>query len=214
MECVVSLERLAPGQHGQLKYACAFVDEHIDSIGVDEQHIRITHHSPGGNEQIEQRVNRLIDRFSKGDFGFKENILFRHEGPTPYSGDIIAELHAQKTIKQLEPGMFIFREPFTTLMRFMDYAFVTKVGRRFPVKEESYPAVIHCETLNKTNHFTSFPEHIHFVSHLREDLDVIEGFSRSIREAGGWKQTDVLALDASMPRPAYAMNPSTCYHCY
>jgi seryl-tRNA synthetase len=214
MECVVSLERLAPGQHGQLKYACAFVDEHIDSIDVDEQHIRITHHSPGGNEQIEQRVNRLIDRFSKGDFGFKENILFRHEGPAPYRGDIIAELHEQKTIKQLEPGMFIFREPFTTLMRFMDHAFVTKVGRRFPVKEESYPAVIHCETLNKTNHFTSFPEHIHFVSHLREDLDVIEGFSQSIREAGGWKQTDALALDANMPRPAYAMNPSTCYHCY
>lgn len=215
MECVVSLERLAPGQHGQLKYACAFVDEHIENIEIDERSIRIVHHSPLGNEAIEERVNRLIDRFSKGDFGFKENVLFRHEAAVPYRGDIIAELAGRKTIKVLEPGLFIFREPFSSLMRFLDHAFVTRIARRFEgVREESYPAVIHCDTLNKTNHFTSFPEHIHFLTHLREDLDVIEGFSQSIREAGGWKQDAPLDLDKHMPKPKFAMNPSTCYHCY
>ncbi|WP_235782120.1 aminoacyl--tRNA ligase-related protein [Paenibacillus senegalensis] len=68
--------------------------------------------------------------------------------------------------------------------------------------------------MNKTNHFTSFPEHMHFLTHLREDLDVIEGFSQSIREAGGWKAETELDLNAAMPKPQYAMNPSTCYHCY
>lgn len=114
----------------------------------------------------------------------------------------------------LEPGLFIFREPFSSLMRFMDYAFVSKIAKRFDVKEESYPAVIHCDTLNKTNHFTSFPEHIHFLTHLREDLDVIETFSQRIREMGGWKQEAELPLDVNMPKPRYTMNPSTCYHCY
>jgi len=214
MECVVSLERLAPGQHGQLKYAAAFVDETITDIVIDGDTLRVTHNSPHGADVIESRLNRLIDRFSKGDFGFKENILFENKVDSPYKGDIIAELVESKIIKVLEPGLFIFREPFSSLMRFLDYAFVTRIANRFDVKEESYPAVIHCETLNKTNHFTSFPEHIHFLTHLREDLDVIETFSQSIREAGGWKQDEPMSLDANMPRPKFVMNPSTCYHCY
>lgn len=214
MECVVSLELLAPSQHGQVKYASAFVDEHIDDIILEEGQIRIIHHSPLGNEVIEERVNRLVDRFSKGDFGFKESILFEHQGSKPYNGDIISELVGQKTMKVLEPGLFIFREPFSSLMRFLDYSFVTKIAARFAAKEEHYPAVIHSETLNKTNHFTSFPEHIHFLTHLREDLDVIEKFSQSVREQGGWKLSDPLSLDENMPKPKFTMNPSTCYHCY
>jgi seryl-tRNA synthetase len=215
MECVVSLEGLASSQHGQLKYAAAFIDEHIRDIRIDDTHITIIHESPKGNEAIEAHVRRLIERFSHGDFGFKENVFFENKVKTPYEGDILSELVDRKIIKVLEPGLFIFREPFSSLMRFLDYSFVTKIANRFTeVKEESYPAVIHCDTLNKTNHFTSFPEHIHFLSHLREDLDIIESFSQSIRDAGGWKQDAQLDLNANMPLPKFAMNPSTCYHCY
>ncbi|MBE1447072.1 hypothetical protein [Paenibacillus sp. OAS669] len=215
MECVVSLEGLASSQHGQLKYAAAFIDEQIRDIRIDDNKIYITHESAKGNEAIEAHVRRLITRFSQGDFGFKENILFEHKVDTPYEGDIISELVDRKIIKVLEPGLFIFREPFSSLMRFFDYSFVTKVANRFEgVKEESYPAVIHADTLNKTNHFTSFPEHIHFLTHLREDLEIIESFSQSIRDAGGWKQDAPLDLNQTMPKPKFTMNPSTCYHCY
>ncbi|WP_079914290.1 hypothetical protein [Paenibacillus sp. 32352] len=215
MECVVSLEGLASSQHGQLKYAAAFIDEQIRDIRIDDNKIYITHESAKGNEAIEAHVRRLITRFSQGDFGFKENILFEHKVNTPYEGDIISELVDRKIIKVLEPGLFIFREPFSSLMRFFDYSFVTKVANRFEgVKEESYPAVIHADTLNKTNHFTSFPEHIHFLTHLREDLEIIESFSQSIRDAGGWKQDAPLDLNQTMPKPKFTMNPSTCYHCY
>lgn len=215
MECIVSLDRLAPSQYGQLKYASAFVDETITDIEITGDTLRLVHQSPYGNAVIAERVERLIERFSKGDFGFKENILFEQQAATPYNGDIIARLVEDKIIKVLEPGLFIFREPFSSLMRFMDYSFVSKIASRYEgLKEEHYPAVIHTETLNKTNHFTSFPEHIHFLGHLREDLDVIETFSQSIREAGGWKQDEPLDLNANMPKPQFAMNPSTCYHCY
>src|SRR5437879_1794159 len=143
MECKISLEQLAESQHGQVKYASAFVDEHIEDIYIADGHIHITHNSPNGNEAISERVGRLIERFSKGDFGFKENILFEHKVDTPYEGDIIAELVERKAIKILEPGLFIFREPFSSLMRFFDYSFVTKIAKRFEVmQEEQYPAVI------------------------------------------------------------------------
>jgi len=212
--CTVSLERLDPSQHGQVKYASAFVDEHIDEVRLEGSQLVIVHRSPGGNERITAGVEKLIERFSHGDFGFKEHILFEHRGPTPYRGDIIAELIESKAIKVLEPGLFIFREPFSSLLRFLDDTFVQRIANAFGAKQESYPAVIHLSTLDKTNHFTSFPEHLHFLNHLRDDLDVIESFSESVREAGGWKEDAPLDLNKTMPKPRFAMNPSTCYHCY
>jgi seryl-tRNA synthetase len=215
VKTVISLAGLIESQHGQVKYAAAFVDERISNIWLENGELHIEHDSERDEEQLKERVLRLVDRFSRGDFGFKENILFEHQGPKPYNGDIIAELVEKKIIKVLEPGMFIFREPFSSLMRFFDYAFVNRIAQRFNgLTEESYPAVIHCDTLNKTNHFTSFPEHIHFLTHLREDLDIIETFSQSIREAGGWSEDAPLDLNANMPKPKFTMNPSTCYHCY
>lgn len=213
-ECVVSLERLDPNQHGQVKYASSFVDEAIERIWLDGTNLHIVHHSPHGNDRIIAQVERLIERFSKGDFGFKEHILYERRGEMPYKGDIIAELVETKTIKVLDQGLFLFREPFSSLMRFFDYTFVTRIAHAFGAKEETYPAIIHLTTLDKTNHFTSFPEHLHFLSHLRDDLDVIESFSQSIREAGGWKPEAELDLNRNMPKPKFAMNPSTCYHCY
>ncbi|MBD2863678.1 hypothetical protein [Paenibacillus oceani] len=210
----VSLERLDPSQHGQVKYASAFVDEHIDEVRLEGSLLVIAHRSPGGNERIAAGVEKLIERFSHGDFGFKEHILFEHRGPAPYRGDIIAELIESKAIKVLEPGLFIFREPFSSLLRFLDDTFVQRIANAFGAKQESYPAVIHLSTLDKTNHFTSFPEHLHFLNHLRDDLDVIESFSESVREAGGWKEDAPLDLNKTMPKPRFAMNPSTCYHCY
>src|SRR5690606_6289672 len=141
--------------HGQLKYASAFVDESIEDIRLDGTQLIVTHRSPHGNERIAAQVERLIERFSHGDFGFKEQILFEQRGSVPYQGDIIAELVQTKTIKMLEPGLFIFREPFSSLLRFLDDAFVKRIADDFGAKEESYPAVIHLETLDKTNHFTS-----------------------------------------------------------
>lgn len=215
MECIVSLEGLAPSQHGQVKYAASFIDETISDIRLEGTTLRIVHESPKGNGAIEDRVRKLIDRFSQGDFGFKENILFEHKTVTPYEQDIIAELAAKKIIKVLEPGLFIFREPFSSLMRFFDYSFVSKIASRFEgVTTEEYPAVIHADSLNKTNHFTSFPEHIHFLTHLREDLDIIEAFSQAVRDNGGWQHDAPLDLNANMPKPKFTMNPSTCYHCY
>lgn len=214
MECVISLHKLDPAQHGQLKYAASFVVEGIERITLEGDSLRIAHRSPLGSSVVEERVGRLIERFSKGDFGFKEYILHEHKGPMPYRGDILAELAERKIIKVLEPGLFIFREPVAGLMRFLDDMFVEKLAKPFGAREEAYPAVIHLTTLDKTNHFTSFPEHLHFLSHLRDDLDVIESFSQSVREAGGWRPEAPLDTTRQFAKPAFAMNPSTCYHCY
>ncbi|GAB2719281.1 hypothetical protein ACFQWB_05385 [Paenibacillus thermoaerophilus] len=211
----LSLERLDPMQHGQLKYAASFAAEGIVEVSLEaDGYLRLVYDDRTTADVLTERVNRLIERFSRGEFGFKEHILYAREGAMPYRGDIMNELIARNIIKVLEPGLFIFREPFSHLLRFFDDQFVERVAKPFGATEETYPAIIHAASLDKTNHFTSFPEHLHFLTHLRDDLDVIEAFSESIRQAGGWKQEEPLDLDRNMAKPKFVMNPSTCYHCY
>ncbi|MFC5532410.1 aminoacyl--tRNA ligase-related protein [Cohnella yongneupensis] len=198
----------------QLVYAAFFVDENIQDIQAGDNGLTIVHADGADAEKITEQVHKLHRRFSNHEYAFKQEIYFENRVDVPYRGPIIQEMADQKIIKQLDPGVYIFREPFTTLVRFLDDSIVRKIANKFGAKHEYYPVVINGSTLNKTNHFTSFPEHIQFVTHLREDLSVIEAFSQAIKEAGGWNQDTRVDMNASAATPQYMINPATCYHCY
>ncbi|PWK09642.1 hypothetical protein [Tumebacillus permanentifrigoris] len=214
-ETRVDISHVRPEVIGQLTYSTYFIDELIHDVQHEAGELTIRHTSPKSEDDLRARISTLIERFTHAEFGFKEGILSEHRVTTPYSGNILAELLQQNIVKELEPGLFLFREPFVSLLQFFDESFVKKIGRHFGAQQEYYPAIIHGDTLDKTNHFTSFPEHIHFVTHLREDLDVIESFARDVRQAGGWAG-HAPAIDQShvMAQPRYTINPATCYHCY
>lgn len=198
----------------QLVYAAYFVDEGIEEITAEGGALRIVHRDSVDTGKMEEQIRKLLRRFSSHEYAFKQAIYFENRASVPYNGPIIAEMAERKIIRQLDPGVYIFREPFTTLVRFLDDSIVRKIAAKFGAKHEYYPVVINGATLNKTNHFTSFPEHIQFVTHLREDLSVIEAFSQAIKEAGGWSAETRVDLNAAAAKPQYMINPATCYHCY
>lgn len=198
----------------QLIYAAFFVDENIEDIIAEEGGLTIVHGAAVDTVNLTEQVHKLHRRFSNHEYAFKQEIYYENRVDVPYRGPIIQELAERKVIKQLDPGVYTFREPFTTLIQFLDDSIVRKIASKFGAKHEYYPAVINGATLNKTNHFTSFPEHIQFVTHLREDLSVIEAFSQAIKEAGGWNEGTRVDLNESAAKPQYMINPATCYHCY
>ncbi|HYE81362.1 MAG TPA: hypothetical protein VEG39_04240 [Clostridia bacterium] len=211
-ECLVPISGLDLKTQQQLKYSTFFIDEHIADVYEKNGSLVIEHDSD--DQEIAQKVGRLIERFTEHEFVFKENILFRNSCEVPYKDNIIEALKARRIVRELESGIFTFREPFTTILRFFDHRFVSKIGRAFNVTEEYYPVVIQVDTLNKTSHFTSFPEHIQFVMHLREDLDVIDLFANDVRTHGGLDSSMNINTSRNMRPPGHAINPATCYHCY
>jgi seryl-tRNA synthetase len=211
-KCSIPIDGLDEKLIQQLKYAVFFIDETISDITEANGFLVIEH--DGDSSAIQNKAVRLIDRFSSHEFAYKEKVLFENPILVPYSGDIVHELRHQRIIKLLENGIFTFRQPFATLLRFFDRCFVSKIGNPLKAEEEYYPVIIHGDTLNKTNHFTSFPEHVHFVSHLKEDLDILDSFSQSMKEQGGWKQEHPMDMNTSLQSPSYMINPATCFHCY
>lgn len=214
IETIIDISNLNDDVIGQLKYAAYFIDESIDDVCAEDGKLIIKHSSTKGELDIIQKVDKLIARFTNGEFGFKENIIFENRVDQTYKENIISELIEKKIIKELDLGLYTFREPFTTMLNFFDHYFTKRIGKAFDAKEEYYPVIISGKTLDKTNHFTSFPEHLNFVTHLREDLDIIEKFAEDIRIAGGWKVEEVTGICEKMVTPNYTINPATCYHCY
>lgn len=198
----------------QLVYAIYFVDEKIEDIQIKENELHIVHSNDVDKDNLQIQVQKLFERFASNEYAFKQVIYFENRVESPYRGPIVNELAERKIIRQLDPGVFIFREPFTTLVEFIDASVVRKIANKFEAKHEYYPVVIDGSTLNKTNHFTSFPEHIQFVTHLREDLSVIEAFSEAVKASSGWNPDTRVDLNASVTKPKYMINPATCYHCY
>jgi hypothetical protein len=108
------------------------------------------------------------------------------------------------------PGLFILRPPYSDLVRFLDWTLLWRFARAFGAREEVYPNVIPIGQLALTQHLRAFPEHLHFVSHLTEDLGVLDAFAGRARAS----------MENTQPAPgelapvALVHNPSTCYHCY
>ena len=104
--------------------------------------------------------------------------------------------------------MFIYREPISKLINFLDYAIVKYFSNPFKAKEEIYPNSIKMDSLIKANHINSFPEHLLFNCHLLEDIETINKFVKSANKSA------FLSREKSVSKFKLVQNPSTCYHCY
>ncbi|KNF08358.1 type-2 serine--tRNA ligase [Gottschalkia purinilytica] len=198
---------------GQLCYSIYFIDENIEDVRLEEDSLIIEHKSIR-EEIIKDKVKELVERYSKNEFPLKDQIVFTNNKDVPFKENIIEVMVNKKIIKQVDLGMYIFREPFITLLKFFDDYFVSNIAKKFNAKHEYYPVVIKSDTLNKTNHFTSFPEHVHFVTHLNEDIDLIKLFIDEINKSNGWNDNVEIDFNEYFKKPQHMINPATCYHCY
>jgi hypothetical protein len=95
-------------------------------------------------------------------------------------------------------------------MSLIDSKVEKQFAQQFNAELEIYPSTISNVTLHRCNHFTSFPEHMDFVAHLKQDLDVLNAFSKGCKESG-WSPE---LHDGKMDRSDLSVSPSCCYHCY
>jgi len=107
-------------------------------------------------------------------------------------------------------GHVILRGPAAQLLSLINSKIEKEFVSAFKSELEIYPATIKCKTLDRCNHFTSFPEHIDFVAHLKSDVDVLNKFSSECKE-GGWASE---RHEGRMGENDFAISPSCCYHCY
>ena len=200
-----------PGSRAQLEYALTFASEDLLSyeINVENSTIEAEISSEAACDRASRKIEELVERYQKREFGLPSTVEFTHERELP-AIDAWSGLLERKWVTPVGQGHVILRGMAAQLVSLIEAKVDDVFARFFGAEREFYPATILCKTLDRIHHFTSFPEHIDFVAHLKRDLDVLNGFSEGCR-AHGW----FAALhNDRMAENDFAICPSCCYHCY
>jgi hypothetical protein len=86
------------------------------------------------------------------------------------------------------------------LFRYFDRVFAC-LGLRWSADALSAPSLISERTLARAGYFSSFPQHVTFASHLKQDSEIIEGFRE--RQSA-----------PNLEKPGACLAPAVCYHVY
>lgn len=195
----------------QLQYALTFASEHVSSCEIDlEKSTIIADASESCDvEEVTRKIEDLVQRYKNREFGLVRSVHYENNRDLPVI-DAWSELLKREWVTQVGEGHVILRGPAAKLMKLIDRRVDRLFAKEFEAELEVYPSTIKCETLDRVHHFTSFPEHVDFVSHLKSDVDVLGEFSKACGETG-WKPE---YHEKKMGSVDFAISPSCCYHCY
>jgi hypothetical protein len=195
----------------QLEYALSFAAEEIVTYKINDaaSAIEADLTADANTEEVAQKIRELVQRYEKRELGLAKTVDFKQERDLPVI-DAWAQLIERKWVTPVGQGHVILRGPAAKLAGLIDSKIQSMFADHFNAERELYPATILCKTLDRIHHFTSFPEHIDFVSHIKSDVNVLNEFSNDCREKG-WSPE---RHEGRMGENDFAICPSCCYHCY
>lgn len=199
--------------HGldQIRYAAAYIHPFIRRAWVEDGVWWVEVSEALDAALLDAGLEKLCQRFGNTAIPDIAPLYTQPPRADGYRGklaDGVALLHEHDP--NLAPGLFVARPAFADLLRFLDWAMLRRFAKPFAAVEETYPNVIPLSTLAKTNHLTGFPEHLHFVLHLTEDLGVLDEYATRMKAA----DADPAPKAGELAPSVLVHNPSTCYHCY
>lgn len=195
----------------QLDYALSFVSEHVAAHRLDTatQTILVDFSPEEVRPELTAKVQELVGRYQRQEFGLAKKVHYQHQRATTEI-DAWQGLVDRRWITEVGQGHVILRGAAAKLYSLIDAKVDRLFAQAFGSEREYYPNTIRAQTLDRTHHFTSFPEHIDFVAHLQPELGVINAFAQDCK-TGGWapeRHRD------RMGEHDFAICPSCCYHCY
>ena len=187
-QVAVPINGIDPDYRSQLEYALSFADEEIVSYRINDaaSMIEAEVSANADHESVTRKIRELVERYEKRELGLAKTVDFKQERDLPVT-DAWSALVERKWVTSVGQGHVILRGPASQLMSLINSKIEKMFVDAFKAELEIYPATIRCKTLDRCNHFTSFPEHIDFVAHLKSDVDVLNEFSKDCKE-GGWAE--------------------------
>lgn len=151
---------------------------------------------------IESKIDRLIERFADSPAVPASRIVHRQPGVSRgFHAEIAHQLSERGELHRLGPGQYALSGLPLALLELLDDT-VRWVGRSLGAEEHRFPTLIPIAAMQRIDYLSSRPECLHFVSHLCEEIDQIDDFSRQAKtihdrvELGSKVKTDCLATVA------------------
>ena len=168
--------------------------------------------SPDDNlkSRIEEKVQRRVASMVEGSFKPKIQVLEDcMTRPVPYTKDPNPELMARGEMSKEDVGIYSLGPLMSRLIDYFESKFLL-LADSFGARPYRFPTLLPAKLLGRINYFRAFPHSLSFVTHLREDLDIIDNFAHTAScDDHGLNAP----LDSFAPIPAL-LSPAVCYHLY
>ncbi len=209
---VLELERPIPTDVlEELSAALPYASESASNFVIDPddpRQIRFQVAADADIAQVKDKVARLVQDMTRGWRSVRTQVIEDlRSGKPPHAGDVWTELLERGLVSVLGPGQVSLSGVALDLLEFFDRTF-TRIGRSMGARKVRFPQMIGMDALNRCQYFASFPHHVTFCSHLREDVDVLAAFSRA-QEKG-----EAFSFARGMHEPEQVGVPAACFHVY
>jgi len=200
---------------GEVLSKLAYVDELIEkaSIRPDGSSIYLefkSKPSPDKITSITNKIHEVVEIMAKNAKPPRVKILEDESNrPIPFNQDPLPELLNLGEVFQESEGLLLLGPLMSALVNFFESKFLS-LAEQFDSKEFRFPTLIPAKYLDRVNYFRAFPHSLTFVSHLREDYDVINEFA----EKACCNDQGLIAPDNSFSQINSLLSPAVCYHLY
>lgn len=200
---------------GEVESKLAYVDELITAANISQNgdliHLKIHLEIDQVKKiEIESKVLQVVNKMTTGSVKPKVVILEDHmDRPIFSTIDPTPELLKNRELHQEENGIYTLGPLITRLVDFFEDQFIS-LAKTFGAQPYRFPTLIPARYLERVNYFQAFPHSLTFVTHLREDLDVINHFAEHAA-------CDDYGLNASLDnfdQIKTLLSPAVCYHLY
>ncbi len=156
--------------------------------------------------EIGARIAELAQTMCSSFRGFSPKVLIqRSVASSRHADDPHFELERRGEIRRLGQGRYGLGPLLTRLMHGFDRTIVG-LAEAFQAQHHQFPALIGGEVLERCRYLQSFPQSLTLVSHLREDLSLIERFATETR----WTGTALHLNYETVAAPKCLLSPSVC----
>ena len=200
---------------GEIRAKLAYVDETITGADVSGEAGGIVLHlksAPDADKTayLTEKANLVVSSLVKGAFEPRLRVVVDKTGrKVAYDRDPMEVLARSREVVVEGNGFYTLGPLLAGLLDYFEDRY-SAVAVEMGARPYRFPALISPSYLEKVKYFSNFPHSLSFVTHLREDLDVIREFSERAQARDG----AVRAQDGSFASPKAMLSPTVCHHLY
>lgn len=188
----------------------AHASHHIKQLELDDVRAAViaTVDDESATPEVTAAVRTAVGAMIDGFREIEPVVMWRHETRPSHIAPPWDTLARAGLVREEAPGcVALLGDPCRVAIA-VDAMFARLARDVFGAVPHQYPNLLAMSTLERCDYFASFPHHITFAPHVRDDLATIAQVS------SGDKSTRATAIASALVPPTHVLSPSVCFHTY
>ena len=162
----------------------------------------------GAFAEVEAKVRKLVAQMTAGHRKVEAEKIWEHRRVSPHRDPIWNELVDGGLLAEEGPGQIALLGDAARVADALDMRFLGIGLDKFAATPHQYPTMLPMTALDRCHYFSSFPHHVTFAPHVREDVEAIAQVATAENHDTG------RAFLQHLAPPAHVLSPAVCFHTY